>query len=198
MLCGGTVALLIGVLFMAEIGILDTIQKEIENERGKIIQAASRQAEDILQKARQEVERLKDAFARKTGKGKGGGLGRTSPVILRAKQDGMAQAFAGALDQLKQLRSKPEYPVVLKKLMQEACSGLSGDLEIQVNPADVGLAEKLAAELRISGRVVGKDEISGGVVLVQEGKIFNRNTFESRLAMVQNLLSGKVATILYG
>ncbi len=180
---------------MTEVGILDAIQEQINIERSQILDAASEKAEKILKKAQDEVDLINSGTA--SVKARGQDEVRVSPVVLQAKQAGMEKAFARAIEQLAQLRSKPEYPAILKTLMLEAYDGLSGDVDILVNAADVELAKKVAAELQISGKVVSTTDFDGGVTLSKDGKAVNHNSFVSRVANVKTLFSGKVASILY-
>ena len=64
-------------------------------------------------------------------------------------------------------------------------------------PADVELAKKIAAELQVVGKVTGTTDFDGGVSVVIDGNCINHNSFVSRVAKVQTLQSGKVASILY-
>ncbi|MBI5788487.1 MAG: hypothetical protein HZA78_06515 [Candidatus Schekmanbacteria bacterium] len=185
-------------LDMSEVGILEVIQEQIGLAREKILQAASQQANEILQKAEFEVKRLNEVIAEKKKiQAKTTQIKCVSPLVLNVKQEGMTQVFDSALKELNNLRSQPNYAQVLEKLMAEAYSGFTGTVDIFVNPADVAAAKSIAAKLNIAGNVQAKDSIIAGVSISQNDLVANHNTFASRISKVRIMLSGKVAGVLY-
>lgn len=191
---------------MALEDIFQALEEQADKEIEEILQDARDQAEAIEEDADDEAQsvrqRLLDEMERVT---KSEGTRTTNAARLESKkqvaaikQEAVSEAFDAALVKLGSERSSDGYPAIFRALAEEALEGVEGDAEVLVDPADVTLAQSTFSDLGFSAEVKGELETAGGlVVLMHDGRIMRRNTFEERLEKVRNLIQSDVAEILF-
>jgi vacuolar-type H+-ATPase subunit E/Vma4 len=191
---------------MALEDIFQALEDQADKEIEEILQDARDQADAIEEDARDEAaaihKRLVSEMERTT---KSEGTRTTNAArldskkqIAAIKQQAVADTFDAALRELETERSSDGYPTVFRSLAEEAVEGLDGDMEVQVDPADVALAERTFSDMGLSPTIKGELPTAGGlVVLTRGGKVMRRNTFEERLDKVRQLIQADVAEILF-
>jgi V/A-type H+-transporting ATPase subunit E len=109
----------------------------------------------------------------------------------------LSELKAKALEALKALPHKPEWPEVVRKLALEALSALGEPEALATHPENLPHLEALAQERGL--RLLPDPALRLGVRAVgQGGKTQVENALESRLERAWDALSSKVAQALWG
>ena len=118
--------------------------------------------------------------------------------VAAVKEQAIEAAFARAESLLKGTRSSERYPAAFRALVNEALSGIEGDVEVIVDPADETLAKGTLADLGVNEHVRTDLSTAGGLVVVLPGgRITRRNTLEDRLGKVREHAQASVAEIIF-
>lgn len=190
---------------MAIEDIFRALEEQADAECDEITRAAGGQAEAVLAEAQAEADRIKaqrlkatdDVVQRKAGQAVNAAKLDNKKELAAVREQVVQRVFEDAAAKLGTLRSTKEYEGVFTALAEEALAGVDGDCTMQVDPADVKLAEKVASSLNASCKIDPSLETSGGVVVsTEDGRVLRRNTFESRLAKSQEFTYARVSEIL--
>ncbi len=190
---------------MAIEDIFIALEEQGEQESREAVQAAQEQAQGIKEDAEAQAKAIRDAkvdaakahatlaSARTVNSARLAGRRTVAGVKERA----IVQSFDEALAKLGSIRGTEGYPALFRALADEAVAGLSGEVVLQVDPADAALA---ADYLKVSGLVGSVDATAktcGGLVAVAEGgDLFRRNTLEDRLEKYRGLGQSEISEVL--
>lgn len=191
---------------MALDDIFAALEQQADAEIATILQDARDQADAIAEQASEDAQNIRTMRLEQAEKVT---RSEASQSVNAAKLEGKKKvaavkevavdaAFDDALGLLSGARGGSDYPTVFKALAQEAMKGMSGDIEILVDPADQALAESTLAALGVDAPLKPELSTRGGLVAaMQGGRIRRRNTFEDRLEKVKQSAQADVAEILF-
>ena len=118
--------------------------------------------------------------------------------IAHIKDRAVGEVFDAARASLSGVRQRPDYDQVFRGLAEEALTGVTGDFEVLVDPADADRMRALLAERGITAEVKPELESAGGVVVsMNNGTVMRRNTLEDRLDKLSTLAQVDVAEIVF-
>jgi vacuolar-type H+-ATPase subunit E/Vma4 len=190
---------------MAIEDIFIALQEQGEQESREALDAAHEQAKGIKEDAEAQSKANRDAkvelakahatliSARTVNSARLNGRRKVAGVKERA----IVQAFDEALVKLGSLRATAGYPALFRALAEEAVAGLTGDIVLQVDPADAALAAEFLKSSGLAGSVDASAKCSGGLVAVAEGgDLFRRNTLEDRLMKFRSLGQSEISEVL--
>jgi V/A-type H+-transporting ATPase subunit E len=181
------------------------LSQEVEAEIQAILSEARAKAEGLKAEAEARAKALLEgkrraleaAFQAALRRSESAGELLLSTARAQAKGEVLSELKAKALEALKALPHKPEWPEVVRKLALEALSALGEPETLATHPENLPHLEALAQErglkllpdpaLRLGVRAVG-----------QGGKTQVENALESRLERAWDALSSKVAQALWG
>jgi V/A-type H+-transporting ATPase subunit E len=114
------------------------------------------------------------------------------------KERAVNDAFEAALVEVANVRARADYPQSFRALATEALTGVEGEFDVLVDPADVDLARTVLAEHGVSAEVRPDLSTAGGLVIsLDDGRVMRRNTLEDRLDKLRSLAQAEVAEILF-
>ncbi|GGM94537.1 V-type ATP synthase subunit E [Thermus composti] len=181
------------------------LTQEVEAEIRSILEEAKAKAEALKEEAKAKAEALLAAKERALKAQYQAALRRAESageLLLatrraEAKGEVLEAVKAKALEVLRALPQKPEWPEVVRKLALEALSALPAPQALASHPENLPHLEALAREkglslkedpaLRLGVRVMGGD-----------GKTQVENNLEARLDRAWDTLSSRVAQVLWG
>jgi V/A-type H+/Na+-transporting ATPase subunit E len=181
------------------------LSQEVEAEIQAILSEARAKAEGLKAEAEARAKALLEgkrraleaAFQAAIRRSESAGELLLSTARAQAKGEVLSELKAKALEALKALPHKPEWPEVVRKLALEALSALGEPEALATHPENLPHLEALAQErglkllpdpaLRLGVRAVG-----------QGGKTQVENALESRLERAWDAFSSKVAQALWG
>lgn len=191
---------------MALDDIFVALEEQADVEIETVLQDARDQAAAIAEQATDDAEAARSARLEQAEKVT---RSEASQSVNAAKLEGKKKVaavkeiavdtvFDQALDLLSGARGSSDYPAVFQALAQEALKGMSGDVEVYVDPADEALARSTMAALGVDAPIKPEISTRGGlVVAMQGGRIRRRNTLEDRLEKVRQSAQADVAEILF-
>ncbi|MDY0087660.1 MAG: V-type ATP synthase subunit E [Coriobacteriia bacterium] len=191
---------------MALEDIFRALDEQADKDVEDILATARAQAEAIEADAEEQaaevcsasVERTESAMRLKAAKQINAARLEGKKRMASVKEAAVSEAFDKATAALASVRTRPDYPVIFKVLVQEALAGVSGDQVLLVDPADEALARQVLGELGVRAEVKADLSTSGGVtVLTGNSRIMRRNTFDDRLEKVRHSIQSEVAEILF-
>ncbi len=191
---------------MALDDIFQALEEQADKEIVTILQDARDQAGVIAEQAADEAQTVREqrlAQAEKTVRSEASQSVNAAKLegkkkVASVKEEAVNATFTKALSLLTDIRSRGDYPALFRALAQEALQGMSGEIDVLVDPVDAELAKSTFAELGVDATV--KPEIStlgGLIVSTSGGRIQRRNTLEDRLEKVQQSAQSDVAEILF-
>jgi V/A-type H+-transporting ATPase subunit E len=190
---------------MAIEDIFKALDEQADAECSELLRAAEGQAGAILAEAQAEADRIQEQrlqaaqelVKQKTGKTLNAAKLDNKKQLAAVRESVVQQVFKEAATKLGTLRSTKEYESIFKALLEEALAGVDEDCTIQVDPADAGLAEKVAKSLKADCTIDASLQSSGGVVVTTaKGRVLRHNTLESRLAKSHEFTYARVSEIL--
>lgn len=118
-------------------------------------------------------------------------------------REGLVQTtLAEAQQRLVDLRATPDYPVILRRLVDEAIHALAGDqleghsCRLEIDARDEVLAQQILADLGVDLTLTPCLNCWGGVVAYSaDGRIVASNTLEARLERAMPFLRRDLATL---
>ncbi|NPV53833.1 MAG: hypothetical protein HPY71_09965 [Firmicutes bacterium] len=200
--------------------LVDAIYEEARKQAQAKIEDALREKEAILEKARREAEALyQDRLKAASEKAKAVRTQILSAAELRSHRESLIfkeglinEVFDKVRGKLEGMTQQDVYPDVLKRLILEAATGISGRrLTIYMRESDLTMItgdflQRIIRELEEAGRPgvslsiqVCDRPISGGcIVASEEGHMIFDNSFERRLERDLPVLRFRVAQMLFG
>jgi vacuolar-type H+-ATPase subunit E/Vma4 len=118
--------------------------------------------------------------------------------IAAAQDAGFERVYAEAGASMAKSRGKKEYETLFRALAQEAADRVTGDVVVQVAPEDAALASKVMSDLGLTAQIDASAAVLGGLTLISAGgRVYRRNTLDSRLAKVRKQVQPEVSEILF-
>jgi vacuolar-type H+-ATPase subunit E/Vma4 len=190
---------------MAIEDIFVALEEQGEQESREAVDAAREQAKGIKEDAEAQAKAIRDArveaatahatlisartvnSARLTGR----------RMVAGVKERAIVTAFDEALAKLGSVRASAGYPALFRALAEEAIADLSGEVVIQVDPADQALATEFLKASGMVGSVDATAKTFGGLTIVAKGgDLLRRNTLEDRLEKFRGLGQSEIAEVL--
>jgi vacuolar-type H+-ATPase subunit E/Vma4 len=183
------------------------LEREAAAEREQILSDARSQADEVRAQAKREAdEQLAATRARLEADAKAALVKaqstaqlRTSSLVLQAKEEEIARAFAAAEVELsKFIRDPQRYPAALRAFIEEGVRGLQGRAVVTVSPADHVLVQDLVRHRGWDVTVQTDPAVQGGArVGSPDGRFVVTNTVASRLERARPALAAEVAKVLW-
>ena len=118
--------------------------------------------------------------------------------LASVRQDTVGSALERARVSLEETRSAAGYDELFARLLDEALSGVKGEYEVLVDPADADLAKRALSARGIEAPIKPELSTAGGVVVsMNGGRILRRNTLEDRFEKYIGFAQADVAEILF-
>lgn len=186
------------------------LDKEADAEITAILSEARERASEVIAAAQAEAETLLASRERTARTQYDAALVRarsaaqleSAAVLLRGQHDAIEAVFSAVETELEKRAGSSEYVADLAKLLEEALAAGGENaqaLRVLVNPADVQVAEAVAAKLGADTPVEADETVHGGVhVDFGESGLTIENTLGGRLAAAREELSSEVAKALSG
>jgi vacuolar-type H+-ATPase subunit E/Vma4 len=190
---------------MAIEDIFRALEEQADAECTEILRVAEAQASSVRDEARREADRTKaqklaaveEVVVSRVGKTINAARLENRKALAAVRDSAVENAFSGALEKLGAMRGKADYESVFRALAEETLTGVTGECDVLVDPADVALAEKVVKAINSSCVVKPEISTTGGLIAVTVGgRVTRRNTFESRLEKAHSLAQAQVAEIL--
>lgn len=175
---------------MLEKELLKTLEEDARRECASIIEDAQKEADDIIKKAaeklekmkRERLEQAKASLQKERIKRLADARLHANEIILRQRQLAITKIFEGVAERLSELRKEKDYPDILKRLCKEAMDGWHDSMK----------DEKAFEILSDAG------DILPGVVIMSRDKRFKIiNTLHSRLEKARPELVSMIDKILF-
>lgn len=191
---------------MAIQDIFRALEEQGEKDCREIIDAAKAQAKAIAADADDQVEQIRAArvaAAEANVKAKATKIINEARIdriraVSQAKDKGIDQVFTDATAQLAKLRGSKEYEALFKTLVEEAVSGLTGDIVLVVDKADEALASRVVADLGANATVDASGSTIGGITATGSGgRVVRRNTLEDRIRKVRRNSQSEIVETLF-
>lgn len=187
--------------------ILQALDDQCRQECQEIFDRAEQEAKQIIEKAQAEAESIRDARLEKVkAEAQSEAVSllysarlKSKNAVIRAKEEVAEKALAEAEKRLSELRSRPDYPEILERLVSEGLSRISGKVLLHVDPADRDAADSIARKLGLDYELLTDIETIGGAVVSDvAGRVQIVNTVEERLNRAREKLRMQVSGILFG
>lgn len=191
---------------MALEDIFRALEEQAQQEREDILSSARAQAEAIAEDAAEQAEGIRAGCVEKSEAAAGLRAAKAMNAarldakkqVASVKDEAVNSAFDAAAERLAAMRSSDGYDEVFQALAKEALDGVEGEAALLVDPADEDRAKRVLTELGAEAEIRPEISTSGGVVvLVGNGRVSRRNTFEDRLDRARQTSQSEVAEILF-
>jgi V/A-type H+/Na+-transporting ATPase subunit E len=190
---------------MAIEDIFRALEEQADAECKTVLDNAKAQADAIMAEAREEAEAIR---RRRREQVEATVKSRTMQMVNAAKLENRRKTaavkeaaiegvFDGAAAQLAKSRKDAGYARTFNALLEEALEGVTGHVEVRVDPGDRALAEPVLNAAGLSFELQDVPTSGGVVVVAGEGRIYRRNTFEDRLGKVRQRSQAMVSEILF-
>lgn len=187
--------------------ILRVLEEEAGKEREEILSQAKQRANKLMEQARaeakqiedREIERVTSALQGEQAKIINAAKLHVKKETVRTKEELIEKAFLKVAEQLKEFRKSEDYPLVFKKLLEEAVANIDGKILVAVDRQDLKLAretlEKMGADYKLEPAL---RSLGGVKATTADGRVTLVNTLDSRLEKARQLLKPEVTKILFG
>ncbi len=185
--------------------ILHAMEQETEGEVGEIVAEAEATAEkmmaegqervcQIMERHRQEIApTLSAEEARITNEARLEAL----KAVMQTREELIDGAFHAAQEQLRDLRSRADYPEILERWTREVFEELGEDLVVDVGQEDMELIRSLLEKMGVAATINSGLDSAGGLSATSgDGRILVVNTIDSRLENARQALRREVANII--
>ena len=181
--------------------LIEEAKEEGEVARRQAEEKAQAIREEILREAQEEAASIKQRIVSTAQL-------EAQRMLLAKREELISQVFAEAQKRLAELRRSDAYPDVLRRLILEAAAGLgNGELIVWANEEDMAMLNddfltRVARELDPETRLRRGDspvDIDGGVIVERaDGRMRYDNSFAARLERLKDELRSQVYRILIG
>jgi V/A-type H+-transporting ATPase subunit E len=191
---------------MAVEDILLALDEQCREECRAIYNAAQKEAEQMLEKVRQEADEIREVrLQRAKSEAESETISilysarlRARNAVIQAKEEMVEKALQESEKRLQELRSYEDYAGVMEGWLREGLARLSGKIIVHTDPLDSDLAKSLLDDLEVEYEIIPDMHIPGGVVISDtEGKVKIINTVEERLNRAREKLRMQVSEILF-
>lgn len=186
--------------------ITERIKTDAKKKAKQHLDEANKKAQEILNKAKSELEREKKAMEQETEKTISIQRSRAISeaklearrIKLGAKEEVIKKAFEDATAQLKNLD-----PVLneryLRNAVKNAVSLLGSDVEVLCNSSDASLVMRIASEInpQITVKSQGVNYLGGAVIRAKDGSASVDSRFEGVLERLRTDLRKEIADKLF-
>ena len=181
--------------------LIEEAKEEGEVARRQAEEKAQAIREEILREAQEEAASIKQRIVSTAQL-------EAQRMLLAKREELISQVFAEARKRLAELRRSDAYPHILRRLILEAAAGLGGgELIVWANEEDMALlsddflaqvAQRLDPETTLR-RGESPVDIDGGVIVERaDGRMRFDNSFAARLERLRDELRSQVYRILIG
>jgi vacuolar-type H+-ATPase subunit E/Vma4 len=187
--------------------LITILEKESAAEVARILAEAKARTEQIEREAEtaareyadSQRQRLESERRAALAKAQSGAQVQAAALVLRAKDEAMADVFLRAEQGLLRLpQDRRRYAAVLRGLLREAAANLSGRLLVDVHPDDREAAAHAVRDLGLDAEIRTAEDIRGGVRVSTPDRRFSvENTLLSRIERVRAVLATDVAQLLW-
>jgi V/A-type H+-transporting ATPase subunit E len=184
------------------------LEKESAAEIARVRAEAKARVEQIEAEAKTAAQtyvesqrrRLDEEHKAALAKAQSGAQVQAAALVLRAKDEAIAEVFLRAEQTLLRLQQdRGRYAAVLRGLIKEAAKGLAGRILVEVHPEDREMALQAIRELGLDAEVHTAEDVHAGVrVATPDRRLIVENTLASRIERVRPLLAPEVAQLLWG
>jgi vacuolar-type H+-ATPase subunit E/Vma4 len=191
---------------MAIEDILRALDEQADSDCRALVENAKEQAKSITTAAKAEADRIRDAKVAATqlqARSRAAQILNAAKLerrrqIAAAQDAGFERVYAEAGASMAKSRGKKEYETLFRALAQEAADRVTGDVVVQVAPEDAALASKVMSDLGLTAQIDASAAVLGGLTLISAGgRVYRRNTLDSRLAKVRKQVQPEVSEILF-
>ena len=172
------------------------IKRQAQEQAAQIVNQAKEQAQNLLESRKRALE---GEFNAGVVRAKSAASLEVAALRLSAADSVQKRAFVEAEQKIRDLANSQsaEYRTILGKLIEEARTAIAEPEAVEVNPADILLAQDVLTAAGLSVPVRGNEQIQTGVRLVaQGGRTSVVNTLLGRLAQSRDSLASQVARVL--
>ncbi len=183
----------------------DILQNEVAAEIGAVVSATEAQVKTIVEAATQKAEALKANRERQLNVEQAAAVRRAESAAelmlnqarIAARGQAVDQVKSGVMQALQGMAAQSGFAEVLKKLANEALSGLGKAEAVVVNPAHTASLEAWAKEKGL--KLISDANVNHGVRLIAEGGQSQiQNVLPERLERAWGVLSAKAAKAIWG
>lgn len=120
--------------------------------------------------------------------------------VIQSKNEVFERVFEEAGQSLAEIRKKPHYREILKRLLLEATGDLGADgIILHIDMRDEDLLKDLMKEMNVSARIMTDLSCAGGLNAYSSDERFVIfNTLESRLKKAKELYRPEIFSLLFG
>lgn len=187
--------------------LITILERESAAEVARILAEASSRAEQIEHEAEAAVREYTDSQRQRLeterkaalAKAQSGAQVQAAALVLRAKDEAMADVFLRAEQVLLRVpQDRARSAAVLRGLLREAAANLSGRLMVEVHPDDREAAAHAVRDLGLDAEIRTTEDVRGGVRVSTPDRRFTvENTLFSRIERVRPMLATDVAQLLW-
>lgn len=178
---------------------IDAILSEARESASEIIAQAKEDADAIVAQKQRELEQQRQASQTRASSA---AQLEASSMRLRAQHQAVEAVFAKVEEEVNALiKNNRRYQPVLKKLLDEAISGLEGGddnlAQVIVNPEDNKFIAEELKKRKVQVDVVDDSSVVGGVkVKAKSSNMTLENSLPSRLQAAKGELASEVSRLL--
>jgi vacuolar-type H+-ATPase subunit E/Vma4 len=187
--------------------LITILERESAAEVARILAEGKSRAEQIEREAETAVreytdtqrQRLETERKAALAKAQSGAQVQAAALVLRAKDEAMADVFLRAEQVLLRVpEDRARSAAVLRGLLREAAGNLSGRLLVEVHPDDREAAAHAVRDLGLDAEIQTTEDVRGGVRVSTPDRRFTvENTLYSRIERVRPMLATDVAQLLW-
>lgn len=187
--------------------LISILERESAAEVARILAEAKSRAEQIEREAETAVREYTDSQRQRLeaerkaalAKAQSGAQVQAAALVLRAKDEAMAEVFLRAEQVLLRVpQDRARSAAVLRGLLREAAANLSGRLVVEVHPDDREAAAHAVRDLGLDAEIRTTEDVRGGVRVSTPDRRFTvENTLYSRIERVRPMLATDVAQLLW-
>ena len=191
---------------MALEDIFRALERQADSDVADVLAEARARAAGLVAEADIEAEAIRERHAAEAEAAASSSTTRTlnsarleaRRALAAVRQRAVGDVIDTARQSLGTVRESTDYEDLFARLLAEALEGVSGEIEVLVDPRDAELARAQLAHRDLAGTIKPNLDTAGGVVVsTHGGRIFRRNTLEDRFEKLSGLAQADVARILF-
>ncbi|MDO9036646.1 MAG: V-type ATP synthase subunit E [Methanoregula sp.] len=193
---------------MAYENLLKSVDESAQERERELLENARVTIESLKKKAREQAELIRQSQISDAEKSAGVEKNKLMYIagaenkarLITVREQLFSSAFNEAKLRLSDLRNRPEYPDIFKKLTVDAAGALGADIfHVHVDKRDEVLCKKTLASLNLHADIIPDlDSVGGLVVCLPDRSVIISNTVESRLERAQERKKLEIYSILSG
>lgn len=193
---------------MAYENLLKSVDESAQEREKELLENARVNVESIKKKAREQAELIRQSQISDAEKSAGVEKNKlmyiagaeNKALLITVREQLFSSAFNEAKLKLSDLRNRPEYPDIFKKLTMDAAGSLGTDMfHVHVDKRDEALCKKTFASLNFHVDIISDLNSAGGLVAcLPDRSVIISNTVESRLERAKERKKLEIYSILSG